>query len=322
MNGEDIQRVRETRAETQEQFAKFLNKSLGRQYDKARVSRWEGGKEPVPGTVAVFLLSHGRQSRPAIRQTTVIAAANQKGGVAKTTSTVTLASALAKLGKAVLVIDADPQASATIHLGQNPRDLEAAGATLYHVLLKNKLIEEIIIELPTGFSLVPSSIMLSAADGELIAEPFSANVLREKVEPLRGKFDFVLIDCPPNLSLLTVNSLSAADKVLIPCRTSYLDIMGVPLLLETIEKIRRRGNPNLSVLGILPTMYNGRLTQDRATLDELQTSLGAKTRVFQPVARSTGFEQASAANMPVLDALPDTPGVQSYLALAQELCHG
>jgi chromosome partitioning protein len=120
-----------------------------------------------------------------------------------------------------------------------------------------------------------------------------------------------------------VNALSAADRVIIPVKTEFLDIMGVPLLLDTVEKIRRRGNTDLTVLGILPTMFNARYTQDNETLRELRETLGAKTRIFAPINRSTGYGQSAAAGKPTLEILPDTPGVQGYVELAKELIvHG
>ncbi|MBY0432435.1 MAG: AAA family ATPase [Rhodospirillales bacterium] len=318
---------REARGLNQQAFAEWLNAELERSYDRSRISRWESGKEAVPAKVALFLNAHAAEPPPepksrGDRKALTIALANQKGGVGKTTSAVNLASALALLGQRVLLIDSDPQASATIYLGFNPRELEERQATLYYALLRGRRLEDLVV--PVGrFALVPSSITLASADTELIGEPFSSAVLREKVqETVTGQFDFILIDCPPTLSLLTVNALSAADRVLIPVKTEFLDIMGIPLLLDTIEKIRRRGNPDLTVMGVLPTMYNARFTQDRETLEELRTKLGGRTRVYEPINRSTGYGQSAAAGRPTVEVLPATPGVQFYRDIAKELVDG
>ncbi|MBV9481287.1 MAG: ParA family protein [Acidobacteria bacterium] len=246
-----------------------------------------------------------------------IAVANQKGGVGKTTTTVNLACALSKHGKKTLIIDADPQASATIYLRNDPRKLEAQHQTLYYGLLKEKSLTELVVG--GNPALIPSSIMLSAADAELMSEPFSSVVLKEKVNELRDEYDFIIIDTPPNLSLLTINALSAADRVLIPTKAEYLDIMGIPLLFETIQKIQRRGNNRLQVLGILPTLFNAHFSQDRAILEELRASLGGSTRILEPINRSTAFGRSASVGKPILELDPNIPGAQVYYKLAEEL---
>lgn len=315
---DSLRAIRLERGETQEEFAEFLNHHLDRHYRKTRISRWEKGAEDIPQNVALFLM--GRQTMSKIK-TTVIAIANQKGGVGKTTTAVNLGYALARAGYRSLVVDADPQANATVHLGLNPFELNQKGQTLYQVLLKDMPFGEIIkpVSEDAPLFLAPSSLTLAAADTELVAEPGGAFVLREKLQSIRDEFTFVIVDCPPHLGLLTVNALSAADQVLIPTQTELLSAMGIPLLLETIDKICRRSNPALRIFGILPTMYSPRQTQDKATLAELQQLYGSRTRIFPEVVRTTVYAQSAAAGRPTLEAAPQALGIEAYQTLAAEL---
>lgn len=248
----------------------------------------------------------------------VVAIANQKGGVGKTTSTVNIARALIDTGASVLLIDCDPQSSLSIVHGVDPlqlRELERARKTLYYGLAKDTPLVDLIIE--GSPSLIPSSISLANAETELVSPFGSAGELRERIAPLREKFDVILLDCPPQLSLLTVNALTAADGVLIPCKTDYLSIMGISLLLETIEKTRRRANPRLRVIGILPTMFNARALHDSEALAELRHAVeAAKIKVFEPVNRSTAFDKANVESKTALELFPNTPGVEQYRLVA------
>lgn len=252
--------------------------------------------------------------------TKIIALANQKGGVGKTTSTVNLAHALVERGKRVLVLDMDPQSSLTIYYGHDPKALEERQATLYWALMKEKELVSLIIGGANGTpDLVPSSIHLASAEPELVSLWDSAGVLREKLNAIKSTYDFILIDCPPSLTLLTVNALAAADAVLIPVKTDYLSIMGIPLLLDTVEKIRKRLNTGLGIFGVLPTMFNSRNNHDNDCVLEIKGSLEPRIPVFEPVHRSTGFDRSAAEGRATLALFPDTPGVQTYNQLAEKL---
>ena len=253
--------------------------------------------------------------------TKIIAIANQKGGVGKTTSTVNIARALIDAGASVLMIDCDPQSSLSIVYGVDPlrlRELEKAGKTLYYGLVKDTPLADLVIEGTPA--LIPTSIRLANAETELVSPFGTATVLRDRVAPLRDKYDVILIDCPPQLSLLTVNALAAADGVLIPCKTDYLSIMGISLLLETIENTRRRANPHLRTIGILPTMFNARALHDAEALQELRNAVASVgIEVFEPVNRSTAFDKANVESKTALELFPNTPGVEQYRLVANRI---
>ena len=251
----------------------------------------------------------------------IVAVANQKGGVGKTTSTLNIARALHEKGQHVLAIDCDPQSSLSIVCGVDDRrlrDLERSGRTLYHGLVKSIPLSELIISGEPD--VIPASIRLANAEQELNSPFGSATILREKMIPLRELYDVILIDCPPTLSLLTVNALTAADYVIIPVKTDFLSIMGVPLLLETIENVRNRANHRLTLIGILPTMFFTTANHDTALLAELrELSTQQNITVFDPVSRATAFDKANASGKSALELFPATKGVDQYRLIADKI---
>jgi chromosome partitioning protein len=248
----------------------------------------------------------------------IIAVANQKGGVGKTTSTVSLGFALAVKGATVLLIDADPQASLTLYLGHNPIQLEAEGRTLYHALFGQTPVGDTMLA-GDQVSLIGSSLQLANAEPELLGSLFTLPqlALRKLLGTVRDRFDFILIDCPPSLGMLAINALSTADAVLIPCETELLSAQGVSLVLDTIDRVQAGLNPGLRVVGVLPTKYSRRLNHDNDILAGLRSAMASRgIRVFTPIPRSTLYNQSSMRGVPVLAETPDAALTQGYVEIA------
>lgn len=243
----------------------------------------------------------------------IIALANQKGGVAKTSSAINLGAALAELGHRVLLIDLDPQASLTAALGIDPADLSAS----IHEVLMHKMAMPGILVSAAGLQVAPATIDLAEAEVHLLNEVGREKVLIEALADVAGAFDDILIDCPPSLGQLTINALTAADAVLVPIECSYLALRGLDQLMNTIAKIQRRSNAQLRLLGILPTMYEGRTLHEREVLTNLQERF--PDQVFTPIPRSVRFRDSTLAGVPLLTYDSSHPGSVAYRTLAREV---
>lgn len=245
----------------------------------------------------------------------IIAIANQKGGVAKTTSAIALGGLLAE-HHSCLVVDFDPQGNLTTGLGVN---LQADQITSYEVLTdETRSAESAIIETECGVSLIPADITLAKGEKQILSEEGNSWFLREKLLPLRKRFDYIVIDCPPSLGLLTINALAAADFVLIPVQCQFFALDGLRQLLDTISRIRsRKVNPKLKILGVLPTMAD-RTLGARDAMRTLKTQLQG-IRIFDPVPRSTQFPDSNLAREPIHHYSREAKLVYPYRAIVKEL---
>ncbi|ACX53223.1 Cobyrinic acid ac-diamide synthase [Ammonifex degensii KC4] len=247
----------------------------------------------------------------------VVAVANQKGGVAKTTTVVNLGACLALLGKRVLVVDTDPQANATSGLGLNPAKLSR---TLYQVLLGEVSAEAVKLPCPSvpGLEVIPASIELAGAEVELVGVAERESLLRRALGPLRSRYDYLFIDCPPSLGILTLNALVAADGVLIPIQCEYYALEGLGHLLNTIQLVKRRLNPRLEIEGVLLTMFDGRTNLSIQVAEEVKKHFRGKVyRTIIP--RNVRLSEAPSHGKPVAIYDPRSRGAEAYFELAREV---
>lgn len=247
----------------------------------------------------------------------IIALANQKGGVGKTTTTINLAASLAALEKKVLLVDADPQANATSGLGIAPEQIHE---TLYECLLDGKSVPPTAI-LPTEIEhldLLPSHIDLVGAEVELLNRPERESVLRKVLRPLADRYDYVLVDCSPSLGIITINVLVGSDSVLIPVQSEYYALEGIAKLLNTIRIVKTRLNPSLEIEGFVLTMYDGRLRLANQVYDEVKKHFG--DMVFKTVIhRNVKLSEAPSHGLPVIAYDAESRGAVNHLQLAEEL---
>jgi chromosome partitioning protein len=264
---------------------------------------WPSLPEPPP------LTEHGNA--------VIIAMCNQKGGVGKTTTTINLGAALAETGRRVLLVDFDPQGSLSVGLGTNPHTLDKS---VYDLLLgRDTSVDEVIAA--TGIEnidLLPSNIDLSAAEIQLVSEVAREQILLRLLERIRDRYDLILIDCAPSLGLLTVNALTAADKVIMPLECEFFALRGIALLTDTIAKVQDRLNPRLEVLGILGTMYDPRTLHSREVLERVVDAFG-ETVFHSVIRRTVKFPETTVAGEPITSYAATSPGAASYRMLAREV---
>lgn len=246
---------------------------------------------------------------------TTIAITNQKGGVGKTTTCVNLAASLAALEQRVLLIDLDPQGNATMGSGVNKQDLTA---TINEVLLDSCAIGELITPTAAGYAIVPSNSDLTVAEISLLELADREHRLQKILHPLRADYDFIFLDCPPSLNMLTVNALVAADAVLIPMQCEYYALEGLSSLLDTIHNVQQQVNPKLKIAGLLRTLFDGRNSLANQVSEELLTHF--KGQVYNTIIpRNVRLAEAPSHGLPALLYDRYSAGATAYLALAEEI---
>lgn len=251
-----------------------------------------------------------------VQETEIISIINQKGGVGKTTTAINLSFDLGALGKQVLLVDLDPQGNATSGLGIEKRDLNVC---VYDVLLSDLPITEAILpDIAPGLDLLPATINLAGAEVELVSAMARESRFRDALAPMRGTYDYIIIDCPPSLGLLTVNGLVAADSLLIPIQSEFYALEGVTKLLESMNLVKTRLNRGLNIFGVLVTMYDGRTLLSKQVLQEVREYFGED--VFDTVVpRAVKLSEAPSYGLAIEEYDPAGKGAQAYRALAQEV---
>ena len=254
----------------------------------------------------------------------VICIANQKGGVGKTTTTAALAKGLSEHDRRVLLIDWDPQASLTITMGIDPETLERTVYDIFMDTMKGRgklLIHDVVGR--TGdpnIHLIPANIELSQAELDLVGEMKRELMLREMLQPVRRAYDYILVDCLPSLGLLTINALSAADRIIIPLQAEYLAMKGVGLLLNTVSRVKERINPGLEIAGVLLTMVSLRTLHSREVIEVTRKVFGERIKVFDTVIpASVRFKEAPAAGESILTYAANTDGANAYRLFTEEV---
>lgn len=247
--------------------------------------------------------------------TTTVAVANQKGGVAKTTTVASIGAALSELGERVLLVDLDPQACLTFSVGIDPEDLDLS---VHHVLLGEKSAADVLLHTDDGPDLVPATIELAGAEGRLLSRTGREHAVRVALADLTPAYDWVLLDCPPSLGVLTVSALCAADGVLIPLQCETLSHRGVGQLLDTVQDVRGLLNPALSVLGVLPTLYDARTNHAKAVIETIGQTYDLPV-LGPPIPKSVRFAEAPAIGRSILATTRGHRGAEAYREVARGL---
>ena len=246
----------------------------------------------------------------------VIAISNQKGGVGKTTTSINLSSALADKEKKVLVIDADPQGNTTSGFGIEKNELEN---TIYELILSECSIKECILnDVIPGVSIIPSNVNLAAAEIELIGVDKKEYILKREVEWIKESYDYIIIDCPPSLNLLTINAMTTADSILVPIQCEYYALEGLSQLIHTVNLVKERLNPDLDMEGVVFTMYDSRTNLSMQVVENVKSHLTQK--VFETVIpRNIRLAEAPSYGMPINKYDSKSAGAEAYMSLADEI---
>ena len=249
----------------------------------------------------------------------VIAIANQKGGVGKTTTTINLAACVAEKGKKVLVIDTDPQGNATTGFGIEKNELDN---TVYELMLGECSVKECIIpDVIDNLSLIPSNVNLAAAEIELVDQDRKEYVLKNEIDWVKDQYDYIFIDCPPSLSMLTVNAMTTADSVLVPIQCEYYAMEGLSQLIHTVNLIKKKINPNLSMEGVVFTMYDARTNLSEEVVQSVKDAL--EERIFKTlIPRNVRLAEAPSYGQPINIYDGKSAGAEAYRGLAEELISG
>lgn len=310
--------------------------SLDAKNEEAVVIEREVSQEPADGSLEVEQVTQPEESldgdeeegpsfvpfrekgpvNHVIGQTKILAIINQKGGVGKSTTAVNLAAALGHMGKEVLIVDLDPQGNATSGYGIDKRSINSC---VYDVLLGNAPVEDVILaRVNEGVDVLPSTINLAGAEVELVNEMARENRLKNALGSLRGLYDYILIDCPPSLGLLTINALVASDKLLIPIQCEFYALEGVTKLLDSMNRVKAILNPGLDIYGIVMTMYDARTNLSNQVVEEVRSFFGPV--VFETlIPRTVKLSEAPSYGQPISDYAPDNKGAKAYDDLAREV---
>jgi chromosome partitioning protein len=318
MNGSDLFTARRRLGLNQSEFASWLNQKIDRRYTKQTISNWEHDRQDIP--VAVVLALGGLTLAP---KSQIVAFANQKGGVAKTTLATNVAAFLAKQGQRVLLIDADAQANATLTMDLKPQDLAREGRTLYHVISGEISLEDAIIhpleEFNVPLDVVPSSLDIEDLALTLVVRPDWSRLLQRHIRTVAERYDHIIIDCPPNLGVMTANALTAADRVLIPSEAEPYAVYGINLLFNRIAGFQEEINPALTIAGIIPTKFNTTHSQDAQSLADIHDLYGDYAKIYRPIPKATVWTQAAYARRPLVLLDTKVPGIEVIAEICADL---